>query len=275
MTEMTIYRLNRVPDKTYVHFLNFIGEERRRATAASVPMTFYIRSEGSDVVEIPAYTRCSTRQQAGSEALHFLTTEPITVHDSAITRMVAVRAGKSPMVREISFTNHADTEQALLFNDGKGVSLFQMDAIEHGPRAYTPYQYLYVAHDDFRLMNFDPSSGLRVGRLRIRSANEENLPVGALFKWEYFTADGWKEIEIEEEEEDVLGLPEITMKALLPAAEEVEQFGLDSDAFDIPEPVAEERHWIRGTIDYERWLAHRMSEDLEISWRDDRGGKTA
>ena len=27
MTELTIYRLNRVPDKTYIHFLNFIGEE--------------------------------------------------------------------------------------------------------------------------------------------------------------------------------------------------------------------------------------------------------
>ena len=24
MTELTIYRLNRVPDKTYIHFLNFI-----------------------------------------------------------------------------------------------------------------------------------------------------------------------------------------------------------------------------------------------------------
>jgi hypothetical protein len=273
MTEMTIYRLNRVPDKTYVHFLNFIGEERRRATAAGVPMTFFMRTEGTDVVEIPAYTRCSTRQQSGAEAIHFLTTEPITVHDSSITRMVAVRAGKSPMVREISFSVHPDTDQALLFNEGKGIHLFQMDSIEHGPRAYTPYQYLYIAHDDFRLMNFDPSSGLRVGRLRIRADSEENLPIGALFKWEYFTADGWTPIEIEEEDEEVLGLPEITLKANLPNAIEVEQFGLDSDAFPIPEPVADERYWIRGTIDFERWLAHRMSEDLEISWRDDRGGE--
>ncbi|MBK9370585.1 MAG: GPW/gp25 family protein [Deltaproteobacteria bacterium] len=37
MTEMTIYRLNRVPDKTYVHFLNFIGEERRPALPLGGP----------------------------------------------------------------------------------------------------------------------------------------------------------------------------------------------------------------------------------------------
>ena len=39
MTELTIYRLNRVPDKTYIHFLNFIGEERHTAEPAMVPVT--------------------------------------------------------------------------------------------------------------------------------------------------------------------------------------------------------------------------------------------
>ena len=30
-----------VPDKTYIHFLNFIGEERRQARPATVPVTFH------------------------------------------------------------------------------------------------------------------------------------------------------------------------------------------------------------------------------------------
>ena len=59
MTEMIIYRLNRVPDKTYVHFLNFIGEERRSQTITG---SRNVRGErGTEAVEIPAYTRCSTR----------------------------------------------------------------------------------------------------------------------------------------------------------------------------------------------------------------------
>ena len=46
MTELTIYRLNRVPDKTYIHFLNFIGEERHTAEPAMVPVTFSLDGPG-------------------------------------------------------------------------------------------------------------------------------------------------------------------------------------------------------------------------------------
>jgi len=51
MTELTIYRLNRVPDKTYIHFLNFIGEERRRARPSVVPVTFSPKAEGAIEVQ--------------------------------------------------------------------------------------------------------------------------------------------------------------------------------------------------------------------------------
>lgn len=275
MTEMTIYRLNRVPDKTYIHFLNFIGEERRDARPAIVPVTFELRTEGGSA-EIPAFTRCSTRQREGADALHFLTIEPLSVHDANITRVVAVRAGVRPMVREIPYQAHPDCPKAVLFGHGTGVQLFRMDPTEHGPRAYTPHQYLYVAHDDFRLMDFEPVDGQRIGRIRIRTASQENLPIGALFRWEYYTGEEgaeWQAIPSAEEEEEVLGLPEIALKAHMPGMERLDHFGPVSDSFPIPDAVRDEPHWIRGTIDYERWLAHRMQEDLEITWRDDRGGE--
>ena len=69
MTEMTIFRLNRVPDKTYVHFLNFIGEERRAARPAMVPVTFSLATEGQTAVEIPACTVVSSAPEGGREAL--------------------------------------------------------------------------------------------------------------------------------------------------------------------------------------------------------------
>ena len=40
MTELIIFRLNKVPAKTYVHFLNFIGEERKRARPSLGQVTF-------------------------------------------------------------------------------------------------------------------------------------------------------------------------------------------------------------------------------------------
>ncbi len=277
MTEMIIYRLNRVPDKTYVHFLNFIGEERRDARAGTVPLTFQLRGEANTVAEIPPFTRCSTRQQEGSEALHFLTTESLTIHDANVDRIVSVRAGLRPMVREVPFMAHPECPKALLFGVGAGVQFWRMDPIEHGPRSYTAYQFLYVAHDDFRLMNFIPSDGQRIGRLRIRSANAENLPVAAVFKWEFFTGDletPWEPMLLDEdEEEEVLGLPEIPLKTNLPKLKELDHFGIDTDQFPIPKALAKEDWWIRGTVDYERWLAHRMQDDLEVTWADDRGGE--
>ena len=41
----------------------------------------------------------------------------------------------------------------------------------------------------------------------------------------------------------------------------------------VPEPVANEKWWIRGRLEYEGWLATRMMEDLEVFWKDDRGGE--
>jgi len=278
MTEMTIYRLNRVPDKTYIHFLNFIGEERREARPAVVPMTFELRIENGDPVDVPPFTRCSTKQKEGTDALHFLTNDPITVHDCNITRIVGVHAGVRPTVREIPFEPHPDCPKAVLFGSGAGVQVFKMDPIEHGPRAYTPYQYLYIAHEDFKLMNFKPADNQRIGRVRIRSANQENLPIAALFRWEFFTGDPespWTPVTIAEEEEEVLGLPEISLEACMPRMKDLDHFGPEADSFPLPEAIKNEKYWIRGLVDYERWLSHRMQDDLEITWRDDRAVKSA
>ncbi|MCO4744014.1 MAG: baseplate J/gp47 family protein [Proteobacteria bacterium] len=275
MTEMTIFRLNRVPDKTYVHFLNFIGEERRRARPSKLPVTFGLRGDERDSAEIPPFSRCSAKAEGGGEQLQFLTTDHVTVHGANVTRIVSVNAGNNPMVREIPFDHHPEHEKGLLFNGGRGIRLLQMDPIAHGPTSYTPQQYLYVAHDDFRLMDFELEEGQSLGRLRIRSATADNLPVGAIFKWEYYAGeeDGWLAVGLSDEEEEILGLPEIALDTHLPGLVEVTELGDGADPFPVPKDLQEEKYWIRGTVDYERWLAHRMQEDLEIAWRDDRGAE--
>lgn len=273
MTEMTIYRLNRVPDKTYVHFLNFIGEERRDARPSVVPLTFALSTKSHDVIEIPPYTRSSTRQSSGVDALHYLTTDALTVHGATVDRVVAAHAGPAPTVREIPFDTDDELEQVAVFGGGRGVQPFRMDPVEHGPQAYTPYHYLYLSHDDFRWMDF-PLDDVNVpGRIRLRTATEENLPLAGMFRWERRVQEGWVPMAYVEEEEEVLGVPEVALLGHLPTPVPVDHFGHDDDPFPIPEVLAEEHRWIRGTIDYERWLASRMQEDLEITWKDDRGGE--
>ena len=93
---------------------------------------------------------------------------------------------------------------------GKGARS-RADAVEDGPEAYTPYQYLYISHDDFRLMNLDPDAKGAKGRLRIRRSSGDDLSVIPFFDWEYPTASGWMPIGLTEETEEQLGMRELSL----------------------------------------------------------------
>ena len=217
MTEMIIFRLNQVPDKTYIHFLNFIGEERKPALPAQAPLTFTAKADRA--VEMPAFTRCSTRQREDTPSQDFVTTDALTVHGSTIIRVMAVRGGTRPAVREVPFANLADNPSALQFGGGRGVDLFDLDPTDFGPDSYTPHQLLYVAHEDFRLMGFPREEGRPAGRLRLRRASAQaadNLSIAALFTWEYPTTKGCRPIPIDIEPEQMLGMPEASLVTALP-----------------------------------------------------------
>jgi hypothetical protein len=279
MTEMTLYRLNRVPDKTYVHFLNFIGEERKTAAPASVPVTFTIRADERKVLEIPAHARCSTRQADGSNALHYLTTAPVTVHSAKVDRILSVAAGEEPMVRELPFANDEDVDHAVLFGAGSGVQLFQLDEIDDGPNAYTADQFVYVRHADFAHMGValddEEAAATDNGTLRIRSVGDPGMPVAALFDWEHpSSADApWRPIELDESQtQDVMGLPEVHLQAKFAALEGIEALGDADDPVALPDNMPG-TGWIRGRVRYERWLSRLMEDELRITWRDDRGAE--
>lgn len=273
MTEMIIYRLNQVPDKTYIHFLNFIGEERKPARPAVAPVTFTLK--GDKAVEIPPFTRCATRQREDSTAADYITTDGVTVHGASIVRVMAVRGGSRRAVREVPFALLHDNKSALQFAGGRGVDLFDLDPIEFGPESYTPEQYFYIGHRDFRIMGLEGEEGRRQGRLRIRRSAKggDALSVADLFVWEYPTAEGWTPVGADVEPETTLGMVETSLVTTLPEIAELRSFATSPDDIKFPDTIVEERWWIRGRLEYERWLAARMIEDLDVYWQDDRGGE--
>lgn len=272
MTEMTIYRLNRVPDKTYVHFLNFIGEERKEALPATVPVTFESRSNLK--VELPPFTRVSSRQREGRPSQEYLTTEGLTVHDARLNRVMAVRGGPRMAVRELPFGLVNDDPSALHFGDSRGVQLFDLNPEEYGSQAYTAHQYLYIGHEDFQMMGQKLAAGQKAGRLRVRrpAGEVDEMSLINFFDWEYPTAEGWMPVNLDTESDEILGMPEEIILTDLVGIVPITEFDEGNNRFPIPEKVAGEKYWIRGRVDYERWLAARMLQDLELSWQDDRGG---
>lgn len=64
MTEMSVYRINQVPDSFFTHMLNLLGVEQFPATAARAPITFWL-SGAVDSIEIPAGTEVATAAATG------------------------------------------------------------------------------------------------------------------------------------------------------------------------------------------------------------------
>ncbi|MGC6515861.1 MAG: baseplate J/gp47 family protein [Myxococcota bacterium] len=274
MTEMTLFRINRVPDKTYVHFLNFIGEERRAAQPSTVPLSFTLRKDDATSAEIPRQTRTATRQQSGRDALHFVTNEPLLVHGAAIDRMVSVEVGETARVRNLPFVPIEGFETGRQSEDTTGIPLFAFDGDLDGPHSYTRDHYIYVRHPDFGLLTQAEGPG---GTLRIRSAGEIGLPIAALFDWEYAVGDEepvYTPMVIDRTVEGTLeGLPEVQLQASLTGWKQNGVLGHEDDPMEAPEGFASDVPVLRGVVQFERWLAARMQEELVVTWRDDWGAE--
>jgi hypothetical protein len=66
LTEVLLYRLNRLPDKAYVEFLRLIGVQLQPPAAARVELAFALPKPGDRAVDIPRGTRVAARRPAQS-----------------------------------------------------------------------------------------------------------------------------------------------------------------------------------------------------------------
>ncbi len=77
LTEVMIYRLNRVPEKVYMEFLRLLGVQLEPPAAAAVRLHFSLPSAASSRLEIPAGTRVTVgRTQPSQQAPIFRTGRP-------------------------------------------------------------------------------------------------------------------------------------------------------------------------------------------------------
>jgi predicted phage baseplate assembly protein len=79
MTDLLLYRLNRVPDRLYVKFLELIGLRLFPATPARAAMTFWLSAPAQAAMTIAANTRVSTLRTETEEAVVFSTVEDLGI----------------------------------------------------------------------------------------------------------------------------------------------------------------------------------------------------
>src|SRR5262249_58520437 len=69
LTEVMNYRLNRVPEKVYIEFLNLLGLRIQPPTAATVELTFSRPKPADVVLEIPRGSRVTVGKPTAGESL--------------------------------------------------------------------------------------------------------------------------------------------------------------------------------------------------------------
>jgi predicted phage baseplate assembly protein len=79
MTDLLLYRLNRVPERNYMKFLNLIGVELFPPTAAHTEVSFRLSSHQEDEVRIAEGTAVSTRRTPTEQSVGFTTVEELTI----------------------------------------------------------------------------------------------------------------------------------------------------------------------------------------------------
>lgn len=97
ITEVLLYRLNRLPDKAYVGFLRLLGITRQPPTSAAVDLVFSRSGEGGDEIEIPRGTRVTLARSGGEGPAPVFTTDASATLPAGEDRVV-VRAHHCELV---------------------------------------------------------------------------------------------------------------------------------------------------------------------------------
>jgi len=89
MTEIVIYRLNQVPDRNYIKFLQLLGIELKPAQPATASLTFSLSRPDLSYVIVPQGTQVAANSNSGGQPIVFETDAALVVIGPTITAMLA------------------------------------------------------------------------------------------------------------------------------------------------------------------------------------------
>ena len=95
MTEQVIYRLNQVPDRLYLKFLELIGVQPEPPRPARADVTFWLSAAQPVPLEVPEGTVVATLRTGPEAPVAFTVTRAVTIAPCALARVVLSRGGRT------------------------------------------------------------------------------------------------------------------------------------------------------------------------------------
>jgi predicted phage baseplate assembly protein len=174
MTDQLIYRLNRVPERQFVTFLDLLGVQLFPPTAASAPLTFWLTAPQPTTVVIPVGTQAATIRTETEDAIVFQTTADLSIVRTTLGQIGSMLDGKT-------YRDHGDA-----LAKGTRFSCFA------DPPA--PGNALYVG-----LSEAAPSCAIAL-RFQCQIEGIGVDPDWPPLAWEAWTGDDWVACELERDE---------------------------------------------------------------------------
>jgi predicted phage baseplate assembly protein len=186
MTETLLFRLNQLPDRLYVTFLNMIGLRMLPPTPARAPVTFWLTSPARARMTIAAGTRVGTPRTATAEAVVFTTREDLTVVPCTLDR---VRTPAEALPED------AGTETGP--GDARPGEMVDRSGQLAEGQPFAAFQRRPVLGDTLLLGLSDPAPSCAVrlafrGRVEGVGVNPKHPPL----VWEAWTGEDWEPCEV-------------------------------------------------------------------------------
>ncbi|WP_206425852.1 hypothetical protein [Nakamurella antarctica] len=115
MSEMVIFRLNQVPDRLFVHFLNMVGIEPFPPSVARANVTFWLSATQTFPVVVPVGMQVSTAGEASgsgellAESIVFTTTSELTIAPPVLRDILTTDARAERLTPGWDDLRYADT----------------------------------------------------------------------------------------------------------------------------------------------------------------------
>ncbi len=103
MSEMVLFRVNQVPDRLFVHFLNLVGIEPFPPSVARADITFWLSAAQENTVVVPDGMQVTTaRETAGEQPVVFTTVGQLDIRPPELTAAITTDA------KSVRFTDVTD-----------------------------------------------------------------------------------------------------------------------------------------------------------------------
>jgi len=171
MADQIVYRLNRVPDKNHLAFLDLVGITLFPPSAARTDVTFWLSAPQEEPVQVPLGTEVATMRTEGEEAVVFATERELAVVPAALRHLVVQHRGKQVVDRTHDL---AEGNHVMCFAESPDPG----DSMLFGLTAAVPHCALALELDS-----------------RVDGVGVD--PRQPPLVWEAWTADGWQPCEVD------------------------------------------------------------------------------